>query len=147
MGRLLSVKGSDCTIFHIFPGTFWCAGQNFRDSVVRARLGLARPGSACAGLDEIQARASGRQKPKPAQALGSGHGFVHVICREPASCKSPSAVPKMCVTCSVTIVDLTLVEIFTNISTYEQNSTVKIFFEHPNGENAPIYAPGPEAVA
>ena len=31
MGRLLSVKGSDCAIFHIFPGTFWGAGQNFRD--------------------------------------------------------------------------------------------------------------------
>ena len=53
----------------------------------------------------------------------------------------------MCVTCSITIVDLTLVEIFTNISTYEQNSTIKIFFEHPNGENAPIYAPGPKAMA
>ena len=31
MGKLLSMKESDCTIFHIFPGTFWCAGQNFRD--------------------------------------------------------------------------------------------------------------------
>ena len=40
-----------------------------------------------------------------------------------------------------------LVEIFTNISIYEHNSMVKMFFEHPNGENAPIYAPGPEAVA
>ena len=31
MGRLFSVKGSDCAIFHIFLGTFWWGGQNFRD--------------------------------------------------------------------------------------------------------------------
>ena len=31
MDRLLSIKGSDCAIFRIFPGTFWCTGQKFRD--------------------------------------------------------------------------------------------------------------------
>jgi len=31
MGRLFSMKGSNCTIFHIFLGTFGCAGQKFRD--------------------------------------------------------------------------------------------------------------------
>jgi len=31
MGRLFSMKGSDCAIFHIFLGTFGCASQKFRD--------------------------------------------------------------------------------------------------------------------
>ena len=30
-GRLFSLKGSDCAIFHIFIGTFGCAGQKFQD--------------------------------------------------------------------------------------------------------------------
>ena len=42
-------------------------------------------GLAWAGPNKIQAWALGHQKPKPAQALGSGHSFVHVICYEPAS--------------------------------------------------------------
>jgi len=31
MGRLFSMKGSDCTIFHIFSSTFECASQTFQD--------------------------------------------------------------------------------------------------------------------
>jgi len=31
MGRLFSMKGSDCAIFHIFLGTFGCAHQKFQD--------------------------------------------------------------------------------------------------------------------
>ena len=46
---------------------------------------MCRLSLAWVGPNKIQARALGPQKPKPAQALGSGHGFVHVICREPAS--------------------------------------------------------------
>jgi hypothetical protein len=30
MRGLLSMKGSDWAIFHIFLGTFWSAGRNFR---------------------------------------------------------------------------------------------------------------------
>jgi hypothetical protein len=50
--------------------------------------------------------------------------------------------------------DATLSEIFTNISTYEQNSMVKVFFEHLNTENTSIYSvihqiytQGPQAAA
>ena len=52
----------------------------FSASVVQAWLGLT-----WAESNKIQAWASGCQKPKPAQALGSGYSFVHMSCHKLAS--------------------------------------------------------------
>ena len=46
---------------------------------------MCRLGLAWVGPNKIQAQALGPQKLKLAQALGSGHGFVHMICCELAS--------------------------------------------------------------